>query len=163
MRSFEATPFQAREQRHATVHVVTETPEGVAAACANHAGNAAVTSCSRCGLFICALCEMNVGDGAYCPSCFDHLRNEGSSTAVGARYRDYATMARVAALLGLPCIFLGFPGALAVYWAIQGMKQRRMEGISRAGMIVVMIIGLLEVGAAVSIVALMIIGMVEGS
>jgi uncharacterized paraquat-inducible protein A len=159
-RFFEATPFQPREQRHAVVQVVTETPDGVAAACANHARNAAVTSCSRCGLFICALCEMNAGDATYCPSCFDRVRSEGTATGVGARYRDFASMALSAAVFGVPCIFFGFPGALAVYWAYKGMQQRRMEGLPRWGMVVTMIVGILEVAASVGMIGLMIVGMV---
>ena len=49
-KTFEATVFQPREVQHAAVQVVTETPDGVAAACANHVRNAAVTNCQRCGL-----------------------------------------------------------------------------------------------------------------
>lgn len=159
-RFFEATPFHPREQRHAAVQVVTETPEGVAAACANHARNAAVTSCGRCGLFICALCEMPVGDATYCPSCFDRVRNEGTSTGVGSRYRDFATMAVSAAVFGVPCTLFVFPGALAVYWAYKGMQQRRMEGLPRWGMVVTMIVGILEVAAGLSWIGLAIVGIV---
>jgi hypothetical protein len=100
---FEATPFQPRERRHQAVQIVTETPDGVAAACANHARNAAVTSCSRCGLFICALCDMNVGEGSFCPTCFDRSRDQNPITGGATRYRDYATMSISAAVLSLIC------------------------------------------------------------
>jgi len=106
LRTFEATPFQPRDHRYAAVQVVTETPDGVAAACANHARNAAVTSCGRCGLFICALCEMNTGDATYCPSCFDRMRGVETQGAIGAHYRDYAMMAIWADVIGLLCFFM---------------------------------------------------------
>lgn len=138
-RTFEATPFAGVEQFHASVQVVTETPEGVAAACANHARNAAVTSCRRCGLFVCALCEMNVGDGSYCPSCFDRVRDEGT---LQARYRDYAAMAVSAVVFGF-CIFLPV-GPFGIYWAAKGIRQRRAERQNIAGMVVTMILAILQ-------------------
>lgn len=159
-RAFEATVFQPREVQHAAVQIVTETPDGVAAACANHARNAAVTNCQRCGLFICSLCEMKVGDTTYCPSCFDRVRNEGALQGV-TRYRDFATMAISAAVLGLLCFTLGAPiGALGVYWSVKGLRQRKEEGSSRAGVIVAMVFCILEVLGGLAFVALMIIGMV---
>ncbi|MGH9422360.1 MAG: hypothetical protein ACRD3J_20455, partial [Thermoanaerobaculia bacterium] len=66
---FEATAFRAPQRQIEVVSVAAAlTPEG-ANACANHARNAAVTSCGRCGLLICALCNMDVGTGPFCPSC----------------------------------------------------------------------------------------------
>lgn len=156
-RAFEATPFQAVDRTHAPVQVVTETPEGVAAACANHARNASVTSCQRCGLFICALCDINVGDGSYCPSCFDRIRNEG---ALQARYRDYATMSLSAAVVGLLCVFIPI-GPFTVYWAYKGIQQRRREGRGAAGPIVAMILGILETLAFFASIVLMVIGFAE--
>src|SRR5215212_7078801 len=108
-RPFEATAFHPPQARLRVVEV-TMTPEG-ANACANHARNAATASCQRCGLFICALCDMNVGAGSYCPSCFERLRTEGTLETAARRYRDYATIARTAALAGLVMwiMFLGLP------------------------------------------------------
>jgi ribosomal protein L37AE/L43A len=162
-RTFEAAVFQPREMHHALVQVVTETPEGIAAACANHARNAAVTNCQRCGLFICALCELKVGQETYCPTCFDRMRGEGALEGL-ARYRDFATMSISAAVIGLLCFTLGAPiGALSVYWAFKGIRQRRNEGRSSAGVIVAMVFGILEILGGLAFVALMIIGMVNKS
>lgn len=156
---FEATAFSPREVRHTAVQVVTETPEGVAAACANHARNAAVSSCGRCGLFICALCEMNVGGATYCPSCFDRMRTDGALAGV-TRYRDWASMAVSAAFVGLFC---NIPvGPFAIYWAIRGIKQRRTEGGGAAGPIIALILGGLETIAGLVFLTLMIVGMAKG-
>ena len=155
---FEATPFQPREARHQAVQVVTETPDGVAAACANHAGNAAVTSCQRCGLFICALCDMNTGQGSYCPSCFERVRNDALQT--GARYRDYATMAISGAVVGLFCTILPV-GPFVIFWAVKGLRQRRAEGARAVGVIIAMILGVLESLGMIVLAVLMIIGIVS--
>jgi hypothetical protein len=156
---YEATAFSAREVRHAAVQVVTETPEGVAAACANHLRNAAVTSCSRCGLFICSLCEMTIGDITYCPACFDRMANAGTLAGT-TRYRDYASMAISAAFVGLFC---NIPiGPFAIYWAVRGIKQRRTEDGSIAGMIIALLLGSLETAAGLLFFTLMIIGMFKG-
>jgi hypothetical protein len=143
--AYEATVFEApREVVAPVAQVATIGPEG-ANACANHAGNAAVTSCQRCGLFICALCDMNVGAGSYCPSCFDRMRSGGTlQTQTGVRrYRDYAGMSVSAVVFG---VLLLFPfgiifGPMAVYWGAKGRRQRREEGRSTAGQTLVMIFG----------------------
>jgi hypothetical protein len=160
---FEATPFQPRERRHEAVQVVTETPDGVSAACANHARNAAVTSCSRCGLFICALCDMNVGEGSLCPACFDRSRDQNAINGGATRYRDYATMSISTAVLSLICGLFPF-GAFAVYWGVKGVRQRRAEETGIAGPVIAMIIGGLQTIALLVGITLMIIGIVtEGT
>jgi ribosomal protein L37AE/L43A len=146
-RAFEATAFSPRPRKQvATTEVVTVGPEG-ANACANHTRNAATASCQRCGLFICGLCDMNVGSGSYCPSCFERVRTEGTLHTAARRYRDFATMARSSAIAGilLSLIFLGLPlGAAAMYYGVKARRQRREEGRSTAGMTVAVIVGLLE-------------------
>jgi len=160
---FEATTFTPREHRHQDVQIVTETPDGVSAACANHARNAAVTSCSRCGLFICALCDMNVGEGSLCPNCFDRSRDQSVLGGATTRYRDYASMAISAAAFSLLCSTFFLPlGAFAVYWGVKGVKQRRAEGSGAAGPIIAIVVGSLQVlGLAIFFTA-MIVGMVAG-
>lgn len=142
---FEATAFAAPESAEPVVAQVMEVGPDGANACANHARNAAVTSCQRCGLFICALCDMNVGAGSYCPACFERMRAEGTMQTAAKRYRDHAGMAISSSIFGLllwGC--LGAPlGALTIYYANKGRAQRRMEGRSTAGMIVAMSIGAL--------------------
>ncbi|HEY0371076.1 MAG TPA: hypothetical protein VGD79_03705 [Thermoanaerobaculia bacterium] len=162
-REFEATVFTPRERRHEAVQVVTETPEGVSAACANHARNAAVTSCSRCGLFICALCDMNVGEGSFCPSCFDQSRDQSVLGGATTRYRDYATMSLSAAVFSLLCSMLFLPlGAFAIYWGVKGVRQRHAEGSGVAGPVIAIVIGGLQtIGLLVFFIAL-IAGMVTG-
>jgi ribosomal protein L37AE/L43A len=155
-RVFEGTVFEARDRQQQPVQAAAETPDGTATACANHPRNAAVTSCRRCGLFICSLCEMNLGDGAYCPSCFDRVRAEGTVRGIAKRRMDYAMLARVAALLGLIPCFYGMPSVLGVWLAAKGIGQRRSEGVSTRGMVFVLIVTIVELIAYVFFVAFLI-------
>ncbi|HEX6084727.1 MAG TPA: hypothetical protein VF266_09395 [Thermoanaerobaculia bacterium] len=158
MRTFEATAFQPREVRHQAVQVVTETPDGTAAACANHSGNAAVTNCQRCGLFICALCEMNSGSGTFCPSCYERARTE-TQQGGGTRYRDYASMAVSGTIFSLLCWLIPI-GPFVIYWGYKGIAQRRAEGVRPVGQIVCMVLGvvatLLMIGGYVAMIAAMV-------
>jgi uncharacterized paraquat-inducible protein A len=156
---FEATAFRPPQRQIEIVSVAAAlTPEG-ANACANHARNAAVTNCGRCGLFICALCNMDVGTGPYCPSCFDRLRSEDALQPATTRYRDYPSMARVAMIAGMffSFMFLGVPfAAVSLFYARKGFKQLRAEGRSKAWLIIIVIIDILEIigGLALIIVTI---------
>lgn len=144
--SFEATAFDPPVRPSPLLEMATAGPEGTNQ-CANHARNAAVTSCQRCGLFICALCDLDLGSGSYCPSCFERLRAEGTLQPAAKKYRDYAGMARVSVLAGvlLTFIFLGAPaGALAVYYGIRAVRQRRAEGGSVVWPVIAIIVGVVE-------------------
>jgi uncharacterized paraquat-inducible protein A len=161
---FEAMVFHPPERRIRVVEVATAGPEG-ANACANHARNAAVTSCQRCGLLICSLCDMNIGEGSLCPSCFERIRAEGTSRAVVTRYRDYTAMARLSLIGGFLFSFflLGIPlGALAVYYAIKGAKQRRAEGSTAFGAVIVVLLGVLEMLGGLAFIAFIIWGATQG-
>ena len=157
-RTFEATAFEPPQRKHlATMEVTAVGPEG-ANACANHLRNAATASCQRCGLFICALCDMNVGTGSFCPACFDRVRAEGTLPAA-RRYRDSATIARTSAIAGLVCsfMFLGVPfGAVAVYYGIKARAQRKSEGRSTAGVTASAIVGLFEILGGLAAIAFII-------
>jgi ribosomal protein L37AE/L43A len=152
-RRFEATVFSPPQRKQAvTPEVMTVGPDG-ANACANHARNAATASCQRCGLFICALCDMNVGTGSYCPTCFERVRMEGSLQPVARRYRDYATIARSTAIGGilLSFMFLGVPcGVMAAYFGVKAIKQRRNEGRTTVGVIFTVVVGILEILAGLA-------------
>jgi len=156
---FEATAFRPQQRSLQVVSVAAAlTPEG-ANACANHSRNAAVTNCSRCGLFICALCNMDVGTGPYCPSCFDRLRSEDALQPAATRYRDYAAMARIAVIAGLFFSFmlLGLPfGSASLYYARKGFKQLRADGRSIAGLVIVVIFAILEILGGLALIIIMI-------
>lgn len=156
--SFEATAFHPPQRRMQIAEVAQSGPEG-SNACANHERNTAVTSCQRCGLYICSLCDMNVGSGSYCPSCFDRVRTEGTLSAATTRFRDYGSMARVAAFFGFLLLFLGLPfGALAIYYANKGLKQAKNDGRPTTGIRVAMGFGIFEAIAGTAAIVFVILG-----
>jgi uncharacterized paraquat-inducible protein A len=162
---FEATAFRPPQRRLEVVSVAAAlTPDG-ANACANHARNAAVTNCMRCGLFICALCNMDVGSGPHCPSCFDRLRADDALAPAATRYRDYASMARIAMIAGLffSFMFMGIPFAAAsLFYARKGFKQLRAEGRSKIGLIIIIIVAVLEIIGGIAWIAVLIVGLSQG-
>jgi hypothetical protein len=155
-RSFQATAFRPPERKLQVLQMAHGGPEAVNP-CANHPLNTAVTSCQRCGIFICSLCDMNVGSGSHCPSCFDRLRSEGSLKGATTRYRDYASMARVTAIAGIIFIAAGAAfGPLVLYYARKGLAQRRAEGGSTLGVRVAAVFGLLELLGGIGFIVLMV-------
>lgn len=159
--TFEATAFNPPQRRMQIVEVAQSGPEG-ANACANHERNTAVTSCQRCGLYICSLCDMNVGSGSYCPSCFDRVRTEGTLSATTTRFRDYGSMARVAAVAGFlfMFMFLGLPfGALTIYYARKGLAQARAEGRPTLGIRIAMGFGIFEALAGIGAIVFVVLGL----
>jgi ribosomal protein L37AE/L43A len=158
--TFEATAFNPPQRRMQIVEVAQSGPEG-ANACANHERNTAVTSCQRCGLYICSLCDMNVGSGSYCPSCFDRVRTEGTLAAATTRFKDYGSMARVAAVAGFlfMFMFLGLPfGALTIYYARKGLKQAKDDGRPTLGVRIAMGFGIFEAIAGSGAIVFVILG-----
>jgi uncharacterized paraquat-inducible protein A len=161
--AFEATLFDPPRRTQQIVEVMAAGPEG-ANSCANHARNAAVTSCQRCGLLICALCDMNIGEGSFCPSCFERMRTDGSLRSTAKRYRDYGMIARSTGIIGIlgSFILLGIPlGALTIYFSIKGVKQRRREGAPIVGMVVLLLLGALEVIGGLAMAGVMIYAFVK--
>ena len=163
LRTFEATAFTPPQHAHRAVELAGTGPDE-SAVCANHARNAAVTSCDRCGLFICALCELKIGNTTYCPSCFERMHTAGSLGGTATRYRNYGALSVVALVGGVFCSFLAIPlGALAFYYARKGMKQRAGDGRGTAGMIVAMILSILEILGGIAFIGFMIWGIVKGA
>jgi hypothetical protein len=163
-RAFEATAFVPPERPpRLTQTVIGSGPEG-ANACSAHPGNAAVTGCGRCGLFICTLCEMNVGSGSYCPACFERIRAEGMLPEVAMHYRDYASMARLSIVGGIVIWFMAplFAG-LALYYSFKAMRQRREENRSRVGVVIFMLIAAAQLTGSLALFGYMFWGMVTAA
>jgi hypothetical protein len=133
LRAFEAFVLHPPERRVRVATLVEAGPEG-GIACAAHKRNAAVTSCSRCGVFMCTLCQVEADGKVWCPACFDRLSAEGALESARTSFRDWAGLCHAFALLGLPLFFLGLafgPGAL--YCGVRAVRQNRTLGIGGGG------------------------------
>jgi len=100
-------------------------PEG-AVPCARHSGNAAEANCSRCGVFMCNLCRIEIEGQELCPGCFDRLSSEGVLSGAQTRIRDYRGMAVSFGVLGLLLSCFGLlTGPLTLFFVAQALRQRR--------------------------------------
>jgi uncharacterized paraquat-inducible protein A len=164
-RTFEATAFDPPTR---TLHVADVATAGPQASnvCANHSRNVATTNCARCGLFICALCEMNVGTGSYCPACFERMRSEGK--VGGQRRRAYPAMARISAIAGIFFTFILIGplfGILSMVYNHRARKDRIAYAetpVWTGGMIVVEILAVLVVVGGTLLDVFMVAGLVMG-
>ena len=156
-RGFEATPFSPPAAR-LVVAGVAEAGPGGAVPCAQHAGNAAVANCSRCGVFMCALCEVRIDGRELCPACFDRLAAEGVLPSARGRLRNYRGLAFIMGLGGCGLYVFGLlTGPLTLYFAVQAQRQRRRlrETDGLATVVLAFVLGLLQIaGCLVFIVSM---------
>lgn len=162
--TFWGTPFAPPEPRAEAVASILEAgPEG-GVACARHAGNVAVASCSRCGVFMCSLCKIDIDGLELCPSCFDRLASEGALASTQTRIRDYRGMAFTLGVVGcLVYIFGLVTGPLTFYLVWRGFRQRRELG-DRGGvlsLLVSIVLGILQIVIAGFLIVALVSGIAD--
>jgi hypothetical protein len=158
-REFEAVRFQPPARVTAVPTLAAGDDEG--AACPVHRGNAAITSCGRCGVFLCGLCRIEVEGQVLCPACFSRLSADGELVLAQNRFRDYDGVAWLVVLIGTLTWLPGVvTGPAAVYFAVQGRRQRLAWGDApRSGRVGWAIgLGLLNVAMSVAVVAALVSG-----
>lgn len=122
-RRFEAVRFRPPARQERVTEVAAAGPDE-AASCAAHRRNAAVASCERCGIFMCALCRTEADGLAICAPCFERLAAEGALHSAETRYRNYLGLAWLSGLVGALLWFPGLvTGPAAIYYAFRGMRQ----------------------------------------
>ena len=160
-RRFEAVRFDA-PLRTATMARTIDGSLEAAQPCANHARNAAVANCERCGSFICALCRIDVDSRTLCPACFERLTTEGTLESTRTTFRDFSGLASVTATAGcLLWVFSMLLGPLAIYYGVRGLKQKKEMGEEDgiAGIWTAMVIGGIETIGGVVLVGMFVVSM----
>jgi hypothetical protein len=145
---FLATPFHPPEVKVRVGSVAEAGPEG-AVPCARHPGNAAVGNCTRCGVFMCALCRIDIDGQELCPACFDRLSAEGVLATARTRIRDFRGMALSLGVLGLLASCFGLiTGPVTLYFVAQAVRQRRLwnESGGTAALVVAGLCGVAQIG-----------------
>lgn len=135
-------------------------PDG-ATPCADHPGNAAVTECARCGLFMCGLCRIDADGQALCPACFERLSKEGALASARTSYRDFRGIGAKLAAVGLIIIFLGplcGPAAIFCAWKARQQKIEWGDEDGYRGLWVLAAVGATEFVAGAALYSLMIWG-----
>lgn len=141
-------------------------PEG-ATPCGLHPGNAATHDCSRCGLLICTLCRIEVGEQVLCPACFERQQEAGELPSLSRRELDYRSMATASAVLGfVTCLVFGilFGPATLVLTALAARQERRWgQRPSWAWLGAVALVGLIQLGLGVAFGVMVFLGIAEGA
>jgi hypothetical protein len=151
-RTFLATPFAPPPPRGPRVETMAETGPAGAVPCARHPGNAAVANCTRCGVFMCSLCKIDIDQQELCPACFDRLASEGVLTSTRNRIRDYRGIAVLSGLVGCLLWVLGpLTGPVTLFLAYQAFRQRRMmnESGGMAPLVFAVLLGLLQIAGGI--------------
>lgn len=151
-RVFLGTAFRPPEIRERVGTIAEAGPEG-AVPCARHAGNAAVGNCTRCGVFMCALCRIEIEGQELCPGCFDRLSAEGVLASATTRVRDFRGMALTLGLLGLPmsAVFGLLSGPIVLFFVARAFRQRRLwnEKGGAVSLIVAVLLGLSHIAVGI--------------
>jgi hypothetical protein len=108
------------------------------ATCFFHPDKAFQACCQRCGRFVCALCDLQLGAEHVCPTCFERGRaDSGAEAGKGEwRYRDvlYDSIALTvgwAWILFWPTIIVAIPAAIFLH--VKYRKAPRSYLIPRSG------------------------------
>jgi hypothetical protein len=149
---FEARVFHPPQRSARVLQLAQSGPEG-AVSCGNHARNAAVAACDRCGLLICSLCQLDVENAKLCPSCFERLAQDGDTDATRTRFRDYGSLAAVWAFVGLvfSALFFGIPlGIISIYYCVKAFRHRESRS-SATFVALVLLLALADVFISTSV------------
>jgi hypothetical protein len=108
------------------------------ATCFFHPDKAFQACCQRCGRFVCALCDLQLGAEHVCPTCFERGRDDSGAEAGKAewRYRDvlYDSIALTVGwvwILVWPVIVAALPAVIFLH--VKYRKAPRSYLIARSG------------------------------
>jgi hypothetical protein len=156
-RIFLATPFRPPVLRERVGSVAEAGPEG-AVPCARHAGNASVGNCSRCGVFMCNLCRIEIEGQELCPGCFDRLTAEGGLSGAQTRIRDYRGLAISFGVFGLVLSCFGLiTGPMTLFYVAQAVRQKRRwnEQGGTAALVLAGVLGLAQIAFSILVIVAM--------
>lgn len=103
-------------------------PAGDGTPCAQHLRNRAEASCERCGVFMCAVCCIEVDGRRLCPACFERLSGEGALPSAVVHRRNWCGMAFHLSFFSLLPLF-GVPAVPAAFWTgIKGLRANARTG-----------------------------------
>jgi len=106
------------------------------ATCFFHPEKAFQACCNRCGRFVCALCDLQLGSEHVCPTCFERGRGDSGAQAAEWRYRDvlYDSIASTVGwgwILFWPTIVVAIPTVIILH--VKYRKAPRSYLIPRSG------------------------------
>lgn len=157
-RGFEAVRFDPPAPDVSVPRVSEAGPEAKGA-CPQHPGNVALGPCSRCGVFLCALCRIDTDSRVLCPPCFERLADEGGLPSLVASYRDFGRVQSSLLALGLLLAILApIAGPGSLYYGARARRQAEARGEPRGWLHVwgLYALGVLEALGGVALIVLMV-------
>jgi len=92
--------------------------------CAYHAGNAASTTCLRCGSFVCNLCATPVGGSTYCTACFERLHASGELRELRVRIPRPQSWALALSLIAMVPYVALVAAPIVVWLGVRAIRNR---------------------------------------
>jgi len=90
------------------------------AGCFYHPGKKAVTPCSACGRFVCALCDVALNGRHLCPACFEKGKSKRKIKSLENHRTCYDTIALMVATVPILFYFITlFTAPLAIYLTVR--------------------------------------------
>jgi hypothetical protein len=102
-------------RRIETAPALAATIEANDASCFYHPAKQAVIACETCGRFLCALCDIEVGETHRCPSCLESGKRKGTLEVMQSRrvlYDGLALSLAIMPLLFWPLTIVTAPAAV---------------------------------------------------
>jgi hypothetical protein len=101
----------------------TPTAEGEAS-CYYHQQKKATLLCSDCGRFLCALCEVRIGEASLCPSCIEKGFQQGGKEALVTHRTLYDSLSLSLSLLPIFLVFITVVTApISIYIALRNWNS----------------------------------------
>lgn len=91
------------------------------AGCFYHPGKKAVVPCAACGRFLCALCDIELGDQHLCPNCIETSRQKNTLAALESSRFLYDELALSLSVISL--LICGILAPVAMYIGIRHWKK----------------------------------------
>jgi hypothetical protein len=119
---------------------------GEEAACAFHPKKRAVAACGRCGLFVCALCELPVGEERICPTCLEKGHAQGKLAALETHRFLYDRLALMLVTYPLLLFYVtALTAPIALFVAIRFWKApTSLVRPGKTRMVVAIVVAVLE-------------------
>lgn len=131
------------------------------ASCFYHPAKRASVPCGACGRFLCALCDVKLGDRNLCPGCVEAGRTKGKLTELEPSRTLWDTSALMLALVPLVlCAYLTLltaPATLAVAW-IGWKKPSSVIQRGRSRMWAAVILAVLQIAAWITLAVMFFTG-----
>jgi hypothetical protein len=123
------------------------------ASCFYHPAKKAVVPCASCGRFLCAVCDVDLGDQHLCPACVESGRRKGRLEQLENRRTLYDSLALAVAIYPIIAVWTTIIGApIAIYLSIRYWNAPS-SAIPRSKwrFIVAIILALIEIGVWVAV------------